>query len=112
MKRIGRLQNLDRRASAVVGRLQALQQVFGFPESVNRKNVLWFARQPRKKEKKILFADGTHSDSLPLARDIGHLLPSQADDAVDDGSKISLTLLLCHRHKSGDGLTMGAGDRD
>ena len=87
--RIGRLQHLDGRASAIVGRLQALQQIFGFPESANEKNSLWFARQPRKKKgkKTILFADGTHSNSLPLARDIGHLLPNQADDAVDDGVK-------------------------
>ena len=42
---------------------------------------------PKKKGKPILFADGTHSNSLPLACDIGHLLPNQADDAVDDGVK-------------------------
>ena len=37
---------------------------------------------PEKKEKRtILFAGGTHSDSLPLTRDIGHLLPNHADGA-------------------------------
>ena len=86
--RIGRLQHLNGRAGVVVGRLQALQQVFGFPESANEKDGLWFARQSQKKrQKNILFADGTHSNSLPLARDIGDLLPNQADDTVDDRVK-------------------------
>ena len=42
---------------------------------------------PKKSQKTILFTDGTHSNSLPLAHDIGHLLPNQADDAVDDRVK-------------------------
>ena len=70
--RIGRLQHLDGRAGAVVGRLQALQQVIGFPESTNEKYGLEFVRQPE--EKVALFADGAYSNLLPLARDFGHLL--------------------------------------
>ena len=41
----------------------------------------------KESQKTILFADGTHSNPLPFTRDIGHLLPNQADDAVDDGVK-------------------------
>ena len=38
-------------------------------------------------KKTTLFADKAYSNSLPLARDIGHLLLNQMDDAVDDGVK-------------------------
>ena len=41
-----------------------------------------------KKGKKLFcFANGTHSNSPPLASDIGHLLLNQADDAVDNRVK-------------------------
>ena len=42
---------------------------------------------PPKKSKNYSVADGTHSNPLPLARDVGDLLPNQVDDAVDDGVK-------------------------
>ena len=95
--RIGRLQHLDGRAGAVVGRLQALQQVFGFPKSANEKNGLWFARQSRKKtvKKQFRLQMGRTATRSPLRMTSVTCCPTRPTMQSMTGSKIFLTSLLC-----------------